>query len=406
MPQEPQRFIGLDVHKSSLVVAAVDSQQTILLHPRRIAIDDLADWLEGHLQPTDAVVLEAGSMAWSIHDMLESLVGQITVAHTAQVKLIASSLIKTDKRDALVLARLLAANLIPSVWVPPPFVRQLRELVSHRRALVEQRSAAKSRLRALLLRYQVRPPAGDIGSNKLRTWWSEVSLPASGQRIAHQNLALVDHLAEAINEVNNDLAKLSVSEQWCEQVTCLIQLPGIGMLSAMTLLSAIGDIRRFATPKKLVGYSGLGSRVHSSGNTHRSGGITKAGRKDLRTTMVEVAWVVIRYSDYWKEKFDAIAERRGRAKAIVAVARKLLVAVWYLLTRSESDRYSAPDAIARSLAEWARQYRVATMVGLSRAAFVRRELDRLDIGQSLQVVRFSGRSNRLPPPGTIPLSAA
>ena len=383
----------------------MDSQQAILLQPRRIAIDDLADWLEGHLQPTDAVVLEAGSMAWFIHDLLKPLAGQVTIAHTAQVRLIARSLIKTDKRDALLLARLLAANLIPAVWVPPPHVRELRELVSHRRALVKQRSAAKSRLRALLLRYQVCPPSGDICSNRLRDWWSKVTLPASGQRIAQQNLALIDHLCEAINAINQDLAKLSVSDTWCKQITYLIQLPGIGMLSAMTLMSAIGDIRRFATPKKLVGYSGLGSRVHRSGNVHRSGGITKAGRKDLRTTMIEVAWVVIRYSDYWEEKFTAIADRRGRPRAIVAIARKLLVTVWYLLSQSEADRHTAPDAIARSLAEWARQYRVATRVGLSCAAFVRRELDRLNIGQSLQSVCFSGWSNRLPPPGTIPVAA-
>lgn len=232
MPQEPRRFIGLDVHKASVVVAAVDSRQTILLHPKRIAIRDLPDWLEAHLQSTDAVVLEAGSMAWSLHDMLEPLVDQVTIAHTAQVQLIASSLIKTDKRDALVLARLLVANLIPPVWVPPPAVRELRELVSHRRSLVEQRRATKSRLRALLLRYQVQPPTGDIGSDKLRTWWSQVALPASGRLIAQQDLALLDHLSAAIDQVADELARRSVSEQWCQQATCLIQLPGIGMLSA------------------------------------------------------------------------------------------------------------------------------------------------------------------------------
>jgi transposase len=103
MLRESQRFIGLDVHKASVVVAAVDRQQTILLPPRRIAISELPDWLEGHLQPTDAVVLEAGGMTWTLYDMLEPLANQVTVAHAAHVKLIASSLIKTDKRDALVL---------------------------------------------------------------------------------------------------------------------------------------------------------------------------------------------------------------------------------------------------------------------------------------------------------------
>jgi transposase len=103
MPQEIQRFIGLDVHKAYVVVAAVDAQQSVLLQPRRIAIDDVPDWLEGHLGPGDAVVLEACSMAWTFHDRLEPLAGQVTIAHAAHVKMIASSLIKTDKRDALVL---------------------------------------------------------------------------------------------------------------------------------------------------------------------------------------------------------------------------------------------------------------------------------------------------------------
>ena len=403
MPQETQRFIGLDVHKSYVVVAAVDEQQTILLQPRRISIENLPEWLEGHLQPDDAVVLEACSMAWALHDMLEPLAGQVTIAHAAHVKMIASSLIKTDKRDALVLARLLAAKLIPAVWVPPAHVRELRELISHRQDLVEQRSATKSRLRALLLRYQVQPPPGDIGMPKLRSWWDEVKLPVSGRLIAQQNLALLDHLSAAINEVEEELARLSVSEPWCGQVACLVQLAGIGMLSAMTLLSAIGDIKRFPSPKKLVGYSGLGVRIRSSGDINRSGGITKAGRKDLRTTLVEAAWIVVQYDAYWKEKFEAIAERRGRARAIVAIARKLLVFVWHVLTKREANRYAEPEVIARSLAEWARQYRIARKVGLSRVAFVRRELDRLDIGQSIVEVRFSGRMNRLPPPGTIPI---
>lgn len=405
MPQETQRFIGLDIHKAYVVAAAVDAQQTIVLQPRRIPVDSLVDWLEGHLQPDDAVVLEACSMAWILHDMLEPLAGQVTIAHATHVKMIASSLIKTDKRDALVLARLLAANLIPSVWVPPPHVRQLRELVGHRQDLVELRGATKSRLRALLLRYQIQPPSGDIGSPKLRSWWDDVALPTSGQLIARQNLALLDQFSAAINEVEDELARLSVNEQWCGQVTCLVQLAGIGMLSAMTRLSAIGDISRFPSPKKLVGYSGLGVRIHSSGDVHRSGGITKSGRKELRTTMIEAAWVVIQFNDYWKARFEAIAERRGRARAIVAIARMLLVFVWHVLTTGEADRHADPDAIARSLADWARQYRVARLLGLSRTAFIRRELDRLGIGQAIEEVRFSGRMNRLPPPGTISLSA-
>lgn len=405
MSDAPLRFIGLDVHKAFVMVAGVDQHQTTVLRPRRVSTAQLGEWAQAHLQPTDAVVLEACSLAWTIHDLLEPLVGEVTVAHATDVKLIASSLIKTDKRDALVLARLLAANLIPAVWVPPQPVRELRALISQRRQLVEQRRATKSRLRALLLRHLITPPAGDIGAQGMRGWWQEVELCTADRFIAEQNLATLDHLSMSIGELEVELARLSVSPEWCGQVTCLVQVAGVGMISAMTLLSAIGDISRFATPKKLVGYAGLGVRIHQSGETERSGGITKTGRRELRTTLVEVAWIVIQHNRYWEGVFEAIAERRGRARAIVAVARKLLVTMWHLLTKGEADRHTDAQAIARHLGEWARQYRVAGLLGLTRMSFVRRELDRLQTGASVETIRMSGRMNRLPPPGSVPIAA-
>jgi transposase len=400
-----KRFIGLDVHKSFVVVAAVDQQQTPVLRPRRIATSELAEWSQGNLRPTDEVVLEACSLAWTVYDLLKPLVTEVTVAHAADVKLIASSLIKTDKRDALVLARLLAAKLIPAVWVPPKAVRELRALISQRRQLVEQRRATKSRLRALLLRHLITPPAGDIGEQRLRSWWQAVELPSTERFIAEQNLATLDHLNKAIDELESELAGCSVSAKWCGQVTSLVQVVGVGMISAMTMLSAIGDISRFATPKKLVGYAGLGVRVHQSGDIQRSGGITKSGRAELRSTLVEIAWSAVRFSDYWEAVFNAIAERRGRARAIVAVARKLLVKVWHLLTTGEADRHTEPETIARNLSYWARDYRVGRLLGLSRVGFVRRELDRLQTGESVKAIPMSGRVNRLPPPGSVPLTA-
>jgi transposase len=147
---QPQRFIGLDIHKDYLVWVAVDERQNILHPPQRVNYHHLSTWMSDALCPTDALVLEASTNAWDLYDQLVPRVGQVTVAHAGHVRWIASSLIKTDKRDALVLARLLAANLIPPVWVPPPHVRELCALMHHRSELVAQRRALRSRLRALL----------------------------------------------------------------------------------------------------------------------------------------------------------------------------------------------------------------------------------------------------------------
>jgi transposase len=120
--------------------------------------------------------------------------------------------------------------------------------------------------------------------------------------------------------------------------------------------------------------------------------------------MIEAAWVAVQHHPYWQEQFEALAARRGKGRAIVAIARKLLVVLWHVLSKREADRHADPQAVARRLMRWGAYQGVASSLGLPRTAFVRRELDRLQIGQSLETLRFSGRLNRLPPPGTVPLS--
>ena len=177
-----------------------------------------------------------------------------------------------------------------------------------------------------------------------------------------------------------EIARLSVQDPWADQVAFLIQMPGIGLLSAMTVLSAIGDIHRFPTAKQLVGYSGLGASVHNSGQTQRTGPITKPGRRELRTTLVESAWLAVTHSPYWRDVFDRLAVRLGKHKAIVAIARKMLVTIWHLLTHRTRDRHTDSNTIARSFMAWASKHRLATSLGLKRPQFVWRELDRLGIG--------------------------
>lgn len=113
-------------------------------------MENLGSWAVENLRPTDSVVFEATTNAWEIYDLLEPVVASVKVAHPLKVTMIARARVKTDARDALALARLLAANLIPEVWVPPEEVRQLRLLVSHRQRLIRQRTQARNRLRSVL----------------------------------------------------------------------------------------------------------------------------------------------------------------------------------------------------------------------------------------------------------------
>jgi transposase len=389
------RYVALDVHRSYLVVGAVDSQQHIVLSPRRFGFESFAAWAPTHLSEADAVVLEASANAWVLYDQLEPLVSQVTVAHPLAVKLISAARVKTDARDTIKLARLLAANLIPAVWVPPLHVRELRALVTHRKRLVQQRIQARNRLQGVLQRHNLDAPEGKAFARGARDWWLSLPLSMAEQLRVRQDLALLDALDPLIAEAEAHVGKLSMDEPWSKQVPFLLQLPGLGMLSAMTILSAIGDIARFPSAKHLVGYAGLGVRIHASGQVQRSGGITKEGRSELRTTLVEAAWIAVEYHAHWKGLFERLSSRIGPYKAIVAIARKLLVAVWHVLSRQCADIHTDVQAVARTLLRWTARCGTTPGKRRSQAVLLRHYLDQLRLGADLEEIHYSGRVYRL-----------
>ena len=246
MSAQSQRYVAFDVHKSYLMVAAVNASQEVVLRPRRIDFSRFEDWINKHLKATDEVVLEATTNAWYVHDLLEPQVARVVVAHPYQVKLIAAAAVKTDKRDTLALAKLLAANLIPEVWVPPTPVRELRALIAHRRRVVSQQTAAKNRLNSVLHRNNIVPPAGKRFNRQNRKWWRSLDLSPTEKLRVRQDLDTLLHLTPQLDEIEDELARLSTTEPWAQPMTYLVQLPGIGMLTAMTIMGAIGDISRRA----------------------------------------------------------------------------------------------------------------------------------------------------------------
>ncbi len=396
MTSQSKRFVGVDVHKHYVMVGAVDENKQTVIHPRKVSLVEFEGWAKKYLGSTDEAVLEATSNAWYVHDLLKPIVGRVVVGHPPHIKLITAAMVKTDKLDTMKLAKLLLVNLIPEVWVPPEHVRELRSLVNHRRRLVSHSTQIKNRLQSLLHRHHLIPPGGNLFETDNRSWWLELDLGSSEKLRIRQDLTMLDHLGQMIKETADELQRLSLTKPWVEQLPYLIQLSGIGISTAMVILSAIGDISRFPSAKKLVGYSGLGAKVHSSGLTHRTGGITKQGRKELRAVLVEAAWVAIRFDARWKEQFDRLAFRIGRHKAIVAIARKLLVVIWNVWFHKRADRHAEPEKVARFFIQWGRQVRAASTLGMNAAHFARRYLDLLGIGSDLSLIKF-GCNYRLPP---------
>jgi hypothetical protein len=182
---------------------------------------------------------------------------------------------------------------------------------------------------------------------------------------------------------------------WGEHVPYLVQLPGIGLLTAMTILAAIGDITRFAAAKKLVGYAGLGAGVHASGKTHRDKGITKQGRRDLRYVLIEAARVAVQTHAYWKHEFAQVAKRIGEHKPVVAIARKLLIVVWHALIAKSADRRADAEQVAFKLMVWAWKLSDDQRGGLSSRQFIRAHLIRLGLGDDLTHITRGGTKRPL-----------
>jgi hypothetical protein len=182
-----------------------------------------------------------------------------------------------------------------------------------------------------------------------------------------------------------------------DRVPLLIQLIGFGLITTVTLLAAIGDITRFPDANRLVGYSGLGARVHVSGLTKHTGGITKAGRRDMRCVLVEAAQVAVLHDPRWKGELARLDPRLGRNKAVVAVARKMLVVVWHVLTKQEAERFTDPTRIARKYLEFAYRLGKENRGDQTAYQYVRTHLDRLGICKDLMAFRYSGRIVKLPP---------
>ena len=170
---------------------------------------------------------------------------------------------------------------------------------------------------------------------------------------------------------------------------------------AMTILAAIGDITRFPTSKKLVGYAGLGAGIHASGQLYREGHITKEGRKEFRFGMVEAAWSAVATNAYWKAKFERLCQRMERNKAIVAIARQLLVVIWHVLTERAADRQADPDMVAFKLMRWAWQVPAEQRGGLTARQFVRYQLLRLGLGHDLTHVVRGGAKHLIAPPDEV-----
>ena len=392
-----QRYIAIDTHKHYVMVGGMNQQRQWTLRPRKVPMPRFRDWAAQNLQPGDAVVLETTANVWDIYDIVAPLVSKTVVANAYKVRQIAEARVKTDKADVKRLITLLIANIVPEVWVPPMHVRELRALISLRWRLGKQIAMSKNRLQSVVQRFNLHPPDGHLLADKNQSWWDEQEFSELTGFQVQLDLEIIDHLETQRAKINQKLAELSNVQPWADEMVYLMQIPGFGLLTSMILLAAVGDIARFSHPKKLVGYAGLGAGVHISGQKHQDKSITKEGRRELRWALVQAAWGAVRSNPYWKAQYKRLTKIKHPNQAIVAIARRLLVSAWHILTKHEPYRHADNETIAYKMMIWSQRMDEKALRGLTRQQFIKYGLLRLGVGQELTRIERKGVPRRIAP---------
>jgi transposase len=334
------RFIGLDVHRDFCEVAIAEGGR--VRRARRVETTPEALGLFAQsLAADDQVALEATGNALAIARIIEPHVGRVVLANPKAVKNATRSA-KTDELDARTLARLLAAGFLAEVWPPDERTRVLRRRISRRAQLVRQRTREKNQVHAILIRnLKGRAPASDLFGSAGRRWLAAQQLPADEREMLEACLRGIDFLDREVAAIDRVLAELVLASA---ELRRLLTLPGVNVVAACALLAAIGDIRRFPTARQLVGYIGLDPKVRQSGSEPaRHGRISKQGPGETRHVLVEAAWHAARTSGPLRAFHERIATRRGSNIATVAVARKLAVIAWHMLSRGEDYAFARPS---------------------------------------------------------------
>ncbi len=327
--------VGLDLSRTRLDVHVMDQTGTSVAvttaAPDAGGLASLAYRLGELGQPVTAVI-ESMNGARFIHDQLELRGWTVEIADAVKVKGFAPLACKTDKIDAWVLAELSRRDLVPAIWLPSPGVRANRERARWRLHLVRHRTALKNRIHATLLAFGHPCPVSDLFGAAGRRLLDGLGLPEPWAGDVVAALRLIDILDGEIDDCEAALRREGADHRY---VPTLMTAPGIGWVLGYTIAAEIGDITRFPTAKKLVGYTGLCPSVDQSGGHDWRGSLAKNGPKYLRWALIEGATHAARHPVYrnrYQHTKTRLGRQRGPSVARVDIARRLTEAIWHMLT--------------------------------------------------------------------------
>jgi transposase len=350
LPQ-PRYFAGLDVHLAYVSVAVVTRAGEVILEQRVDArrpealLAALAPYHTPEV-PLEAVVETCPFWPW-LYELLEPAGVRMHLAHAKELRAIATSHRKTDERDAVLLARMLAAGLIPEVIARTAGERDVLTLLRHRASLVKLRTALANRVHAQLHQQRLALPRERLLRRTARAWLEETAWPQllpEQRRLVRTHLALAGALTRLVRALDRRIAAVAAATP---AAVVLQTVPGIGPYRGLLLATLLAPVERFPTPAKFVGYAGLAPRTRSSGGHTRHGPIPRSANHAVRGALVSAIATHLRAApaSALTAYYLRLKPRVGWRVARVATARRLAHVLYRMLSTGEAWR--EPSAVAR-----------------------------------------------------------
>ncbi len=320
-------WVGIDLHRVRWHVTVRLEAVELFSGSIPGCWESLRPLLERHPSKRVYVVYEAGYFGFWLYDVLTHWGAICTVTPPSLLPQEAGNRVKTDRRDSRKLAFLLMKGLLKGVWVPSPEQRIHRDVLRRRQKLVQDRVRVQSRIKAQLQLYgiHVEAPSGLWSQRYFRTLsslrWTDQWQHQSFQRLLEQ----YSFLCQQIKEQTHLVHQLAASPMYAQNLKLLRSLQGVGILSGLEFLVELPPMTQFCRSQQLAAYVGLTPAQYSSGEHVRMGRITGAGRNHLRATLIELAWRVVAKDPGMWSVYERIKHRAGTKRAIVAVARRLLL---------------------------------------------------------------------------------
>lgn len=334
------KSVGVDLHKHTITVCVwnPDGPSRIRKLP---CVNELAlRAFFADLGPFQASVEATASYHWFV-ELIEPLAQRVVLAHPKKLRIIAESRNKSDRVDARVLAEFLAHGWTPEAHRPTPRQREHRVLLRHRQCLVRQQTSIRNKIRRIASDHNA--DRRDLFSKCGLVYLATVPLSASERFAVDQLLVLLRTLHEQLLAVKQRIRQFATvaPPREARHRAVLRSIPGVGEVTSEVVIAELGDVSRFRSAKQVAAFAGLAPGRRESAGRARDLPITKQGSGLLRWVLVEAAWQLARRSTHWHGVAAALAKRRGKRRAIVAVARRLL-SVMVALLRGEQEYREPP----------------------------------------------------------------